>query len=61
MPERPQRQFVQVPDSEVLEIVQNEAGLWCLGDTAIRNGSRVSHKGLDLLLECVGGRWRLAE
>ncbi len=61
MAERPERQFVQIPGCEALEVVQNEAGLWCLGDTAIRNGSRVSHKGLDLLLEFVGGRWRLAE
>lgn len=61
MPEGVLRQFVHVPDSITLEIVQDGEGVWWLGDTVIRSGSRVSQDGLDLLLEFVGGRWRLAE
>ena len=61
MLEGPQKQFVHLPGSETLEIVQSEGGVWCIGDTVVRSGSRLAHNGLDLFLEFVGGRWRLAE
>ena len=61
MPEGPRKQIVHLPDSETLEIIQSEVGVWHLGDTVVRSGSRVSHNGLDLFLEFVEGRWRLAE
>ena len=60
VPPESQTQCVPIPGSEPLEIVRSE-GVWRAGGVAVRNGSRVSHNGLDLLLEFVGDRWRLAE
>lgn len=60
MPSESQKQFIPITGCEPVEIVRSE-GAWQVEGVAIRNGSRVLHKGLDALLEFIGGRWRLAE
>lgn len=61
MPAESQKQFVTVPGSMPIEVVRDESGAWWVGDTAVKNGCRVSHNELNLFLEFMGGRWRLAE
>lgn len=60
MPFESQKQVIPVPGSRPLEIVRSR-DVWWAGGVAVRNGSCISHEGLGLVLEFVGGRWRLAE